>query len=106
MYMRPQEEGFFSFHPTGWLVYFHKIFTTILLLHLKINYWKKLMIVCFLGLHDGGFLTGPFRPPMLFPQGWVRHSSDHRCTGIKLRSGVGTVITILKVSTASTSLNT
>ena len=93
------------FHPTGWLVYFLKIFTTILLLHLKII-TEKTHDCWFLGLHDGGFLTGPFRPPMLFPQGWVRHSSDHRCTGIKLRSGVGTVITILKVSTASTSLNT
>jgi len=24
---------------------------------------------CFLGLHDGGFLTGPHRPPRLFPRG-------------------------------------
>ena len=34
----------------------------------------------FLGLHDGGFLTGPYRPPWLFTQGWDRQSSDHRCT--------------------------
>ena len=92
------------FHPIGWLVYFLKNFTTILL-QFKNYYWKNSWLL-FLGLHDGGFLTGPYRPPWLFTQGWDRQSSDHRCTRKMLRSGVGTVITFLKVCTASTSLKT
>ena len=82
---------FFSIQLDGWFIS-KKFYYNITAIKKDIT---EITHDCFLGLHDGGFLTGPYRPPRLFTQGRDRQSSDHRCTRILLRSGVGTVITFL-----------
>ena len=50
-----------------------------------IVFWAFMMVVS----------DRPAQTTKVVPPGWVRQSSDHRCTRILLRSGVGIVITFL-----------